>query len=431
MAFVTDLATELRCERATLAFLHKRHAHIQAMSHSAQFGERMNLVRAIERAMDEAVLQRKEIFFPPAGDAEPLILRDHEELSKQHGAGCILTLPFYGTDRYTGVLTLERPPGQPFTEAEAAFCRSVGSLLFPALEMKRRNDRPILLKIGDAVGRQTIRLLGPRYAGRKVIVGLIAAVVIFFSLAVGEYRISAHTVLEGAVKRVVAAPFDGYVKEAEVRAGDVVEEGQGLCALDDRDLRLERLNWLSRRIQYQRQHQEALAQHDRAKAEILKAQLDQASAQFDLVESKLARTRILAPFRGLVISGDLSQKLGGAVSRGEVLFEVAPLDAYRVILEVDERRIADVRPGQNGTMILSALPHENLEFVVEKITPISTAREGLNCFRVEAKLAGSPARLRPGMEGVGKISVDQRKLFSIWSRELREWVRIQVWSWWP
>jgi multidrug efflux pump subunit AcrA (membrane-fusion protein) len=297
--------------------------------------------------------------------------------------------------------------------------------------MKRRNDRQLLLKIADAAGQQAVRLLGPRYAGRKLLVGLIAAVVIFFSVAVGEYRITAHTVLEGAVKRVVAAPFDGYVKEAEVRAGDVVEAGQGLCALDDRDLRLERLNWLSKRTQYQRQHQEALAQHDRAKAEILKAQLDQAAAQFDLVESKLARTRILAPFKGLVISGDLSQKLGGAVSKGEVLFEVAPLDAYRVILEVDERRIADVRPGQSGAMILSALPQENLEFVVEKITPISTAREGLNCFRVEAGLVGSSTRLRPGMEGVGKISVDERKLFSIWSRELREWVRIQVWSWWP
>ncbi|MEW6664092.1 MAG: efflux RND transporter periplasmic adaptor subunit [Thermodesulfobacteriota bacterium] len=431
MTFVTDLATHLGCDRVTLAFMHKNHARVQAMSHSAQFGERMNLVRAIEMAMDEAFIQRKEILYPLPAGSEPVIVRDHEELSKQHGAGCILTIPFYGTDRYYGVLTLERPAGRPFVDEDVAFCRSVGSLLFPALEMKRQNDRPLLLKAGDAAKKQAIRLLGPRYPGRKLIVILVAAVAVFFSLAKGDYRVTAHTVLEGAVKRVVAAPFDGYVREAEVRAGDVVEDGTRMCALDDRDLRLERLNWLSKRTQYQRQHQEALAQHDRAKAEILKAQLDQAAAQFELVESKLARTQIRAPFRGIIITGDLSQKLGGAVSKGEALFEVAPLDAYRVILEVDERRIADVQPGQKGSMILSALPSDHFDFEVEKITPVSAAKEGMNFFRVEAKLEVASPRLRPGMEGVGKVYVDQRKLISIWTRDLREWVRVQIWSWWP
>jgi hypothetical protein len=431
MTFVTDLATHLGCDRVTLAFVRHHHARIQAMSHSAQFGERMNLVRAIERAMDEAVMQRKEIFYPPPAGAEPVIVRDHEELAKQHGAGSILTLPYYGPDRYCGILTLERPPDRPFNDEEASFCRSVGSLLFPALEMKRQNDRHLLLKVGDGIQRQAVRLLGARYLGRKLIAALVVGLVLFFSQAKGDYRISAHTVLEGAVKRVVAAPFDGYVKESEVRPGDVVESGQSMCVLDDRDLRLERLNWLSKRTQYQRQHQEALAQHNWAKAEILKAQLDQAAGQFDLVESKLAKTRILAPFKGLVISGDLSQKLGGTVNKGETLFEVAPLDAYRVILEVDERRIVDVKPGQGGSMILSALPYDAFDFAVEKITPIATAKEGLNHFRVEARLMGLSPRLRPGMEGVGKIQVDERKLISIWSRELREWVRVQVWSWWP
>jgi multidrug resistance efflux pump len=216
-----------------------------------------------------------------------------------------------------------------------------------------------------------------------------------------------------------------------VRAGDMVEAETLLCILDDRDLRLERLNWVSKQSQFQRQRQEALAKHDRAKAEILKSQMDQALAELNLVEAQLQRTRITAPFRGVVISGDLSQRLGGSVGRGEILFEVAPLDVYRVILEVDERRIADVKVGQKGRMILSALPHEQFDFLVEKITPIATAKEGLNYFRVEAELARISERLRPGMEGIGKIDVDERKLIAIWTRDLREWVRLWLWSWWP
>lgn len=431
MAFVTEMATQLKCDRVSLAFMHKKRARIQAISHSAQIGKRMNLIRAIGMAMDEAIMQRKEIFYPLPPDTEVLIVRDHEQLAKQHGAGSILTMPFYGDERYYGVLTLERPSVQPFTDEEAMFCRSVASLLFPALEIKRKDDRLLILKIWDALKSQLVKLFGPHYLGRKLLIMVMVAVVIFFNFKTGDYRISADTVLEGAVRRVVVAPFDGYVKDAQVRAGNVVESGMLICTLDDRDLRLERLNWLSKRTQYQRQYQEALAEHNRAEAKIIKAQLEQATARLNLVESRMERARIVAPFKGIIVSGDLSQRLGGPVEKGEILFEVAPLDAYRVILEVDERRIADVRVGQHGNMILSALPHEHFDFAVERITPIATAKEGLNYFRVEARPESISKRLRPGMEGIGKIHVDRRKLISIWTRNLREWLRLWVWSWWP
>ncbi len=431
MAFVTELATRLGCDRVSLAFIRRNHARIQAISHSSQIGERMNLIRAIETAMDESIVQRREIYYPIRQDAGVLIVRDHEQLAKQHGAGSILTMPFYGEGGYEGAVTLERPPDRIFRDEDVNFCRSVASLLIPVLEAKRQNDRFLILKIWDALKTQMVKLFGPGHQGRKALAFLFVAVVAFFSLKMADYRISAEMVLEGAVKRSIVAPFEGYVKEAHVRAGDVVESGTVMCTLDDRDLNLERLNWLSRQTQYQRQYQEALAEHNRAEAEIIKAQLDQAAARLNLVESQLERTRIIAPFRGIVLSGDLSQRLGGSTEKGEILFEVAPLDEYRIILEVDERRIADVKVGQRGHMILSALPHDRFDFVINRVTPISTAEEGLNFFRVEARPETISERLRPGMTGIGKIYVGRQKLIYVWTRDLREWLRIWVWSWWP
>ena len=123
------------------------------------------------------------------------------------------------------------------------------------------------------------------------------------------------------------------------------------------------------------------------------------SAQLQLVEGQLARTRIVAPFSGLVTSGDLRQRLGGSVAKGEVLFEVAPLNAYRMILEVDERRIADVKTDQRGVAVLSALPNEHFEFVVRKVTPIAMGTGGAQLLS-----CGSPAghRLRAVSPGHGR-----------------------------
>jgi len=35
--------------------------------------------------------------------------------------------------------------------------------------------------------------------------------------------------------------------------------------------------------------------------------------------------------------------------------------------------------------------------------------------------------MRPGMEGVAKISIDRRHLVWIWTRRLVNWVRMKLW----
>jgi len=230
---------------------------------------------------------------------------------------------------------------------------------------------------------------------------------------------------------VIAAPFNSYIKEAPVRPGDVVKRGEQLCLLDDRDLKLERLKWLTEKEQLLKQYHEAMAKHDRAQYRIIKAKIGQAEAQIDLLEEQLARTKILAPFRGVVMSGDLSQSLGAPVERGEVLFEVAPLDEYRVIAEVDERDISEIAVGQESQLLLPSMPGEVFPFVISKITPVSTAKEGRNYFRVEGRMLKVSQKLRPGMEGVGKIHIDRRKLLWVWTHKMIDWLRLQVWRWRP
>ncbi len=233
------------------------------------------------------------------------------------------------------------------------------------------------------------------------------------------------------MQRAVTAPFNGFVREAPLRAGDTVKAGQVIGRFEDRELQLERLKMTAQRDQYERQHREAMAKRDRAQIEIVGAQISQAEAQLALLDEQLARTAMVAPFDSVIVSGDLSQSLGSPVERGQVLFELAPLDGYRIVLKVDERDIAHVALGQRGELAVTAMPGEAVPFTVTSITPVNLAQEGRNYFRVEASLEGSTGRLRPGMAGVGKIHVDERKLVWIWTRTLTDWVRLTLWSWLP
>jgi multidrug resistance efflux pump len=427
----TELAIRLACERVSFGFLVHGESRVAGISHSAQFGKRMSLVRQLAEAMDEAIDQKAVVLFPPPEADDHVLVRAHAALAASHGSAFILTVPMFLKDRFVGAVTFERANDRPFDQQTIDIAESVASILGPALFDKRANDRPIIIKCIDAFVVQVQRMLGPGHLGRKVAVLAGAAVVLFFYFATGEYRIAANGQVEGEVRRSVVAPFDGFVGEAPARAGDVVHKGDLLAALDDRDLVLERLRWVTERQQHLYEYDQALSNRERADALRFQSLLGQADAQIRLVDEQLLRSRMVAPFDGLVVSGDLRQSIGGAVRRGDVLFELAPLSDYRVDLRVDESQIADVALGQHGELIVSALPDQSFPFTIDRITPVASAREGATYFAVEGRLTSTSDRLRPGMEGIGKIDVDERRLVWIWFRSALHWLRVATWKWIP
>jgi len=431
MAAATELARRLSCERVSFGFLSGRHMRVHALSHSARFSHKTNLVRDIGTAMDEALDQSAIIVFPPTADEQTKITKAHANLARRHGGSAICTVPISEADQIIGAVTFERGSEQEFDPPTVELCEAIVSLLGPILDSKRKHERWLGARAGYAFNTFIKRLFGPRDPVLKLWTVLLLAVASVLIFGTGSYRISAPAMIEGAVQRVVVAPTDGYIVAATARAGDLVQAGDVLGSLDDKDLKLERVKWTSEREKFVKEYRSALATHDRTEASILYAKISQADAQIALLDEQLARTQFAAPLDGIIVSGDLSQALGSPVERGQVLFEIAPLDAYRLILNVDEREISDVNVGQRGHLGLSAVPGERIPFVVEKITPVSIVEDGRNSFRVEARIESEPKLLRPGMQGVGKIEVEPRSLFWIWTHKLTSSLKLWLWSWTP
>jgi hypothetical protein len=431
-AFTTELATRLGCDRVTLGMLKGRRITISAVSHSPQFEKRANLMRAIEHAMEEAIDQEEIVVYPPEREGRPVVARAHEALLHESEAGSAATFPLVHGERVVGALTYERAAGHRFEVPTLEICEAVASVAGPIIELKHANEASLPVHAGRSAKGLWDKLAGPGYPGWKLGAIGVISLAAFLALATGEFRVSATSMVEGVVQRAVTAPINGFVSEAPLRAGDTVRQGQVIARLDDRDLRLERVKIGSQRDQYVKQYREAMGKHERAQITIISAQIAQAEAQLALVEEHLARTTLVAPIDGVIVSGDLSQRLGSPVERGQVLFEVAPLDDYRVVLQVDERDIPYVANGQRGELTVTSMPGERFRFAVRTITPVNTAREGRNFYRVEAALEGQgESRLRPGMEGVGKIHVEERKLVWIWTHGFIDWVRLWIWSWLP
>src|SRR6185312_8768792 len=229
---------------------------------------------------------------------------------------------------FVGALTFERPPDAPFTPEDIELLELVTSVVGPVLDEKRQNDRWIITKIVESLYQQLTRLFGPGHLARKLVATAIVIAVLVVTFVHITYRVDADAKVEGVVRRAVVAPYDGFIKEASARAGDTVAANQVLATLEDRDLLLERLKWVTERQQHSYEYDKALASRQPAAINVIRSQIDQADAQIKLLDEQLARIKLRSSIAGLVVAGDLSQLIGASVQRGQVLFEVAPLDSY-------------------------------------------------------------------------------------------------------
>lgn len=426
----------LQCSRVAVGMATTGGAvRVAALSNAAWFEKNASIMRLYKAAMEEAFDKHAPIAYQRSvkADGVPDEQKEsaHARLARDSGAHSVLSVPLQLGAECVGVLTLERNTGNAFDAKERAWLDTLASLLPAVIEQKRSAERGYLARIRDDVRKLLVRLFGPRYLIWKFGASVLVLAVMLLTLVEIDYRVSAKTVIEGEVQRSAVAPFESFVVASYVRAGDTVKLGQVLCLLDEADLRLEQRKWDSERMQHSRKLREAMANHELSDIQVLNAQVQQAEAQLALVTDRLSHVKITAPFDGVVISGDLSQLIGSPVEQGKQLFEIAPLQAYRVILQVDEREMRHVKVGQPGKLMISGIMGEPIPLSVSKITPVATARDGRNFFRVEAKLDQMPPHLRPGMEGVGKVSVGDRRLWWILAHSFTDWLRLSLWNWLP
>jgi multidrug resistance efflux pump len=427
-AAAAELAHELGCERVAVGLRRRGRTRVVALSSDLRFAEESDVVAALVAAMDEALEQDAVLDLPAPPGAQPHALHAHTLLARESGDTKICSVPLTSRGRAVGVLTFEWSGNVAADGAQRTRAREAALLCGPILDLLVRAEAGVFARAQASVARFAERHFGANHALAKGALAAAAALLAILAVVPAPYRVSARATLEGRVQRALVAGVGGYIAEANARAGDLIEAGSVLATLDDRDLRLERRKHESQKGQLENEYRQALAAGDRSRVSILRAQIEKASAELELVDEELGRTRIVAPFGGIVLEGDLEHSLGSPVEQGEVLFEIAPLDGYRIIVEVDGRDIADVAPGQTGQLALSAVPGRSLPLLLERITPISTTKDGRSYFRAEAALTESLDALRPGMEGVAKIDSGRRRLLWIWTHGLLDWLRLGAWS---
>ncbi len=371
--------------------------------------------------------QEVEVIHPAPPDA-PYIARSAARLCDKHGPTALCSLPLRRGDEIIGVLTVERPADRPLNLRDAEGLRLTCNLCAALIGNLHDTDRWIGAKLAIGAKRAGAALVGPRHTWAKLTAVAVSAAILFLVFAKGTSKVDAPFIVEAQRGRVIAAPFDGYIKRVNVEPGDEVQAGQTvLLEMETAELRLRRASLFAEHLRFLKEADLARRENKVVEVQIAQHQADKVAADIAEIDYWLGRADIVPEVSGVVVEGDLKRRVGQAVSKGDVMFEVAQLDDLRARLEVPEDRIADITEGMTGDLATAARPGVYLRFEVERIEPMAQVKDLKNVFGVRVRLLEPADQLKPGMAGVAKIDAGKRSYAWIWTRQAVDWLRMKLW----
>lgn len=426
MTLCNEVAARFRAERVSLGWLEKGNVRLQAISHSEKLEKKMRAVLALEEVMEESLDQDEEVIVP-APDGSDTITRCHEAFADEQAADHLASLPLRLGDEAVAVLTLERS-SEGFDEAEMRSLRVLCDQVVTRLGDLKKHDRWFGARWWSWVREQAAKLVGVEHTGWKLI-GLstsLALGVLIFGGSV--YRVEAPFILKSDTLMQVPAAFDGYIEEVHFHLGDAVVVDAPLLELDQRELLLEEAGAKAELRRHRSDAQRAEAEGELAKMRSMRALADQSEAKLGMTRYRLSQAQIKAPFSGVVVEGDLRERIGSPVQQGEVLLKLARLDQMYVEGKVHERSIRHLHEGRSGEIAFASRPQEKFQIVVERIEPLAIAEDEGNIFIVRCRITSDPTTWwRPGMSGLCKIETERRSYLWMLTHRTVDFLRMKLW----
>jgi len=201
-------------------------------------------------------------------------------------------------------------------------------------------------------------------------------------------------------------PLLGAVTSVDVKAGDSVNAGQALAALDTTLLRARvaeaEANIAAAEAQMAYLVRAGASQHQ---LDLAQADIDRAEALADQARALLAQATLYTPIAGTVVSVDIAR--GEVANPGQVVIVVADLSHMHIeTTDLSERDISAVQVGQPASVFIDAL-NESFPGKVTDIARRSETVGGDVTYRVTIELDTQPAGLRWGMSAEVKIQTEQ------------------------
>jgi len=279
-------------------------------------------------------------------------------------------------------------------------------------------------------------LLSPR--GGLGALAVAVALVLLLVVPKTATRIDAAFAVEPGRRAVVRAPADGMIREVRAAEGEAVEQDHVLAVMESRSLETLQARAVADLELSRREAALARRSGETAIAQEKQREEAEARARLELMNRKLARLSLVAPFHGIVSTPHLDELEGRFLHEGEIFCTIDQIGTVLLAVAASELDIEEVRPSSRVRVLATAYPDRTVSSNVISIAPVALpAGEGMtaapdivrrsNTVRVLIEVGNEGGLLRPGMTGRVQFLGRPRSVAGKFWRRLRRWSATVVW----
>jgi len=196
----------------------------------------------------------------------------------------------------------------------------------------------------------------------------------------------------------VVSEIDGAVVSLPFEEGSFVKRGGLIAQLDDSQLAAEVARAEALEVQSHVSYNRVKAVVDQKAGtpqdlDDAAAGLKVADANLALAKARFAKTRIVAPFDGII--GARRVSVGTFLRAGQAITELANIDEIRVNFSAPERLLSQLSRGAEVAVSTTAFPGYELKGKIIVIEPVLDP--GTRSARVIARVSNPGRKFRPGM----------------------------------
>jgi membrane fusion protein (multidrug efflux system) len=213
-----------------------------------------------------------------------------------------------------------------------------------------------------------------------------------------EDKFEAIGTIEAIEAITVVGEIDAAVKSLPFKEGSTIVKGELIAQLDDAQLAAEVARAEALRAQSQATYQRVKSVVDQGAGapqdlDDAAAALKVAEANLDVARARFDKTRVMAPFQGII--GARRVSVGTFLRSGQAIADLADIGQIRVIFSAPERYLSRLTPGATVAVSSPAFPGTQLNGRITVIEPIIDP--ATRSARIVAQVQNVGLRYRPGM----------------------------------
>lgn len=165
--------------------------------------------------------------------------------------------------------------------------------------------------------------------------------------------------------------------------------------------------------------------------EVLQAEIEKGKAELEYHHKQAEYTRLRAQIDGQIVSGSLQFAVGDYLKKGDPLATIEDTLKVTGEIKVPQTDIGEVKIGSKVRLKLWSFPDREFYGVVRSIAPVAETSDYGKVVRVMTEINNAERLLKSEMTGYAKINGDTMPTALAFTRMLRRFFLVELWSWVP